>query len=284
MPTMATLVVAEIVTPKTLDSASKAMFIDSLYEVHCRIFAGVDKKSFVKYVVDSQAEHTSIQLYRGEAGELVGYFAVHVFERALGGRTVAILRGEAGILRSHRGGNAVIGFGIDRIVRYMASHPGRPMYYFGSLVHPSSYAQIERYADRLWPNPEVETPADIANLMMELGESFGLERVDEASALVRKVGWQTRDSSADRHHWSSSDKPAVRFFLAQNPAYTEGHGLLTLVPITAGGLARGASRYAGAKAQRRAQRMAASLRARLQSSLRSSYPPVASTMAAWGSS
>ena len=38
----------EIVTPKTMAAAEQQHLIDSLYDVHCRIFDGVDKQTFVK--------------------------------------------------------------------------------------------------------------------------------------------------------------------------------------------------------------------------------------------
>ncbi len=250
---MAQLVAAEVVRPQDLDPASKDQLASALYALHAQIFAGGDRQGFVAYVIDSSAEETWIQLYRTTDGALGGYLALHFFERQLGGKTVMIVRAETGILREHRGANIIMSFGIERLARYMLRHPGRPVYFLGSLIHPSSYTQLSRYADRVWPNAEVETPADIAALLVEMGGSFGLEQVDGGDPLVRKVCWSTRDAASDRAHWQGSENAAVRFFLKTNPGYGEGHGLLTLVEVTAGAMLRGALRYAGAKLAKRAR-------------------------------
>ncbi len=250
------LVAAEVVMPRTLEATAKQQLEDELYDLHSRIFRGVDKASFVKYVIDSLAEHTWIQLYRGEDGALGGYFAVHIYERELDGRKIAIVRGETGTLRKYRGANLIGGFFAERVIRYLAAHPRRRLYFLGSLVHPSSYGQLTRYVDEVWPREGVETPAEILGLMDALGDAFGLPRVAPDHALVRKVGWQTIDSRTDRTYWERCERPGVQFFLRENPGYEEGHGLLTLAPLTLGAVARGVARYVFAKSKRRARQLA----------------------------
>lgn len=257
------LVVAETVVPKTLEAVAKQQLEDELYDLHRRIFRGVDKAAFVKYVVDSAAEHTWIQLYRGEDGALGGYLAVHIYERKIAGRMTAIVRGETGTLRRYRGANLVGGFFADRVLRYRVAHPLRPLYLLGALVHPSSYAQLARYAGGVWPREGVEMPAEIRGLMEALGEAFGLERVDPGNALVREVGWQTIDSRGDRAYWERCERPGVQFFRRENPGYEEGHGLLTLVPLTLGTVTRGIARYLYAMSERRGRKLAARGRAGL---------------------
>jgi hypothetical protein len=72
--------------------------------------------------------------------------------------------------------------------------------------------------------------------MEELAAEFGLEKVDEARPLVRKVGWKTRETEAEREYWQTCDKPTARFFIEANPGYVEGDGLVTVVPVTASNL------------------------------------------------
>ena len=250
------LIAAEMVMPRTLEANAKQQLEDELYDLHRRIFRGVDKASFVKYVIDSKAEHTWIQLYRGEDGALGGYLAVHIYEREIDGRMIAIVRGETGTLRKYRGANLIGGFFAERVIRYLAAHPLRRLYFLGSLVHPSSYGQLARYVDEVWPREGVETPAEILALMDALGDAFGLARVAPEHALVRKVGWQTIDSRTDRAYWERCGRPGVQFFLRENPGYEEGHGLLTLAPLTLGAVTRGVARYVFAKSERRARQLA----------------------------
>jgi hypothetical protein len=271
---MATIASTTVIAPKTLSPAERVKFIETLYGVHSQIFEGVDKESFVKYVVDSTAEHTWIELQKNAQGQVVGYIAAHIFERALRGKKTAILRAEAGLLRDYRGSGASPRFGVKLLVRYMAAHPGRPIYYLGSLVHPSSYAVLEKYAGEVWPSPAADLPADIASFMTELASEFGLDRVGEANPLIRKVGWQTRDSGKDRAYWLQCDKPAARFFVQVNPGYGQGHGLLTLVPVTFSTVARAAGVSIRERGKRWAQKSVARLRDAFGGpSLRRGYSP-----------
>jgi len=254
---MEKLAAAEIVVPHLMTQDARQRLVDDLYTVHCRIFEGVDRRSFAKYVVESSAEHTWIQLHKSARGEVVGYIAIHIFERELRGETAAVMRAEAGMMSEYRGANVNGWFALDRLIRYMLAHPGRPTYYLGSLVHPSSYAQIARYADNVYPNPSEAPPAEVAELMGDLAATFGISPVAEGNPLVCKVGWRTIDTDADRAHWRRTENPYVRFFMAENPGYTEGHGLLTVAPLSLAGVMRAGGRFVGSKARRWARGVAA---------------------------
>jgi hypothetical protein len=224
---------SDIVVPNKLDLAARQAFIDALYKVHCEVFDGVDRDAFAKYVVESRAEQTWINVHRNDAGEIVGYFALHIFERRLAGRPSAIFRAEAGTMRTYRGGDTNTRFGLRLALPYLLRHPGRPVYYLGSLVHPSSYSLFAKLFDVVWPSSRHPPPPAVLAFMDELANSFGLERVSADNPLTRKVHWITRDSEAERHYWRHCDKPAARFFIEANPGYGEGDGLVTLVKVDA---------------------------------------------------
>jgi hypothetical protein len=61
----------------------------------------------------------------------------------------------------------------------------------------------------------------------------------------------TRDSAVDRAHWEASDDASTRFFVQANPGYVNGHGLLTLVPISTPGILRAMTRCSGRRAKKR---------------------------------
>lgn len=243
------VVSTEVVVPKKLAPAERTALIEGLYAVHSEIFDGVEKDAFVKYVVDSKAELTWILLYRNEGGTIVGYLALHVFERRLRGELTAVFRAEAGTLRAYRGRNASVNFGLRKIIEYIAAHPGRPVVYLGSLVHPSSYSLFTKYGNTVWPSPVAPTPPDIERFMGDLADEFGIPVVHPAHPLVRQVGWITRETDVERRYWRHCDRPAARFFIAQNPGYVDGHGLVTLVPMRLPELLRAAAQIAGSKAE-----------------------------------
>jgi CRP-like cAMP-binding protein/uncharacterized protein (DUF2236 family)/bacterioferritin-associated ferredoxin len=242
----------ELLVPETLDAKAHASLVDALYRVHCEIFDGVSRDNFVHYVIDSPADHTQVLVHRNEQREVVGYFALHQFRRSVRGQPVLILRAEMGSLREYRGQANNLQFGVREIGRIVASNRGMPMYLLGCLVHPSSYYYLAKYAVRMWPHHAQRPDADLLGLMCELGDSFGLEPVGD-DPLVRKVGWRTRDSAAERAFWQRYDKPDVRFYVEQNPGYVEGNGLLTLVPLTPGQIAGGLARLGRERSERQLQ-------------------------------
>jgi hypothetical protein len=229
---MPTIAKSEVIIPKELTVLQREQLADNLYRVHCQIFDGVEKASFCKYVVESKADQTAVQVYQDSAGAIVGYFAVHVFEKTLRGAPTAVFRMEAGMLREYRGNSANARFGIAQLLRCWLAHPRRPIYYLGTLVHPSSYLGWVKHAGQVWPSHTAPLPTDIAAFLAELTTTFALEPVDAHNPLVVHVGWRTRDTEAERAYWRACDKPAARFYVESNPTYGEGHGLMTLVALT----------------------------------------------------
>ena len=220
----------EIVDPATLDESAIDALVTALYSVHTEIFDGVSREEFARYVVKSPAKKTRIQLSYGENGELAGYLAMHAFRPTLRAEECTVLRAEAGLRRAYRGNASTAGFAISNLLATKWEYSG-PLFYLGCLVHPSSYTIFANNAPAVWPAPGVEIPEELLDLMMRLGEEFHLEMVDPARPLVRKVGWITRDTEAERRYWQSCDLPGATFYLEQNPGYVNGHGLLTLLPL-----------------------------------------------------
>jgi len=70
---MSRIASTEVIGPKSLSTEARNQLIDALYAVHNEIFDGVERESFAKYVVESKAEHTWIQVHKSEAGEIVGW-------------------------------------------------------------------------------------------------------------------------------------------------------------------------------------------------------------------
>ena len=236
---------------KALSAPERSRLALELYELQTEIFSGVDLDLFDRYVFQSPARESALRIYRDVDGRPVGYFGAHVYEHMFRGRIVAVCRGEVGFRSDARGNNRITTFALGVALRYKLRHPTRPMYYLGALVHPSSYAQLTRFADCVWPSHTTPTPppAEVA-LLLALVEHFGPRPVDPQRPLVRDVGWTTRVTAEEHHHWQEHRNPAVRFFLRENPGYSRGEGLLTLSPLTMAGLLRSGGRFVGSKLAR----------------------------------
>lgn len=241
---------SEAVVPRQMTAAARSELADALLLVYSEIFAGATREYIVHGMVEPDSEFTTILLHYSAGGKIVGYFAIHFFERRFRGVATTVVRSSVGMLRAFRGRNANIGWALGVLLKQRLAHPGRPMYGMGSMVHPSSYLQVARYVDVFWPRPGEPVPPDMLAFIVELADEFQMRRIDPAQPLVRAGSMPTRETEAERDYWLRSDKPAARFFVTMNPAYSQGNGLVTMFPITASMLAGIASRIVGERAKR----------------------------------
>lgn len=260
LPAISMTLSARVTDPSSLTDIEREQFVDELYAVQCDVFDGVERQAFQRYVVDSSARKTEIKSFHDDSGDVVGYMAIHLFDRVVDGVESVVIRAEAGMKRAHRGASSSTSFMARHAFRQLLTDR-RPTWYMGSLVHPSSFMALTRHVSVFWPHPERETPPNIEQAMIELGESFGLEPVDPARPLVRKVGWRTRDSAAERAYWAGCTKRLAHFFVEQNPGYVDGHGLITLIPYDRTTVTRGFSNWSARKVSRSLRRMTSLFRA-----------------------
>lgn len=225
---------SETIDPTCLGKGEKRCFIRELYEVQCKIFQGVDIKSFTNYIFRPDAVRTRVKIFRNEKRQAVGYHSVHLFEKKSGGgRIMAIFRAEAGLLRNYRRKHSTLSLAITEFCPYRFLHPLRKMYYLGTLVHPSSYHLIFRHVKEMYPTYRHETPSEIIRSMCEIAKDLGIgDPVCQDNPLIVQVGWSVRNNIDDLEYWHHCDKPDVNYFMKMNPGYGKGEGLLTLVPIT----------------------------------------------------
>lgn len=203
-----------------------------LYPVHAQIFGGLGYEEFRDYVVERPAWRTWIYLKHNPAGQLVGYHSMHAFHLVACGRRSTVVRMEAGTLPAHRGRDLTMVYAVLRLLRVWLSQPWRRFGIFAALTHPSSYTFLSHYAPVIWPHADRPAiPPRMLRLMEELAASFELERVDPARPLVRRVDWVTLESAEEQQRWLRSKRRDTRFYIANNPGYAEGHGLLTYIPF-----------------------------------------------------
>jgi hypothetical protein len=231
---MSKVVCAETICPSMLTDAARQKLSESLYDVHKHIFKGLDESGFDHYVVNSPANATKIFIYRNKPEkEIIGYFAVHRFEKFINDKLLVIFRAEAGLVPEYRQKNANISFWLlKEAIKFKIFHPSRAVYFLVSPINPSMYTVLVKYIYKIYPRYNSVIPSEVEKLMMRLADEFGLEMVDENSPLIRKVGWITQATDKEKTFWQSSTDLHVRFYIDSNPDFKKGNGLLTLIPLT----------------------------------------------------
>lgn len=228
----------QIVDPRALSDAERTGFVDALHACHTRIFSGVDRAGFVACVIDPPAAWTRIFVLRDGGGTPRGYAAFHVYEVTHDGRPITVVRMEAGFETAWRDCAAYRRFALACFARARVQARG-PLYFVCCPVHPSSFVVLARHAPTLWTLADASTPPRARRLLSGLARTLGLDPVGEG---VFRIGWITRHGPRP-----ARISPEAQTYLRANPGYRMGHGLLTVVPVTWGGVARaGLSLLAGA--------------------------------------
>ncbi|POZ61610.1 hypothetical protein [Chromobacterium alticapitis] len=220
------------IVPAKLAPEAREALARELFQVHDAVFAGMDYSGFKSMIISPPTEHSSLLLHRDGDGRLVGYCAMHRYRRQIGKRVCSVLRVQSGLLKAYRGKNSNFAFLISQVMRHWLSHPLRPLYFFGVMLHPSSYAVMHKFSRRMWPAPGQDDSHPLAAKAYELFSSFQLTPLSPEKPFIANVGILTRDGKDDHLYWQNSAKPADRFFVSVNPGYRDGHGLLALVPLS----------------------------------------------------
>ncbi len=241
----------EVVVPREVTPDEKQILVDDLHGLRRRIFEGSQRRrSFASHVIEAGTEHGAVVLRRSAGGQLVGYFAMEILERESSGVRIAIFRGESGALGERPGGDVALRLVLERLIRYMLAHPGRPVYCLCSLAHPSSYALFSRFVDITHTSPAESRVAGADALMSGLAASFDLGASEQGSPFVFEVGQRTSEPADGCDFLHLYENPSVRCFVSAHPGPAEGRGLIALVPLSLGGMVRAAARYAGPEAKR----------------------------------
>jgi hypothetical protein len=225
-----------ILNPKILAPQEKERLIDTLYPLHSQIFSGHDRPLFVRKIIEADADDTMLMLMRDRQGQLGGYCAVHQYEHMHNGKPIGLLRFQAGLLPAFRGRNRSVPFVLMQLLRHRFSHPMRPLYFFGVLIHPSSYLLCTKYVAGFGSIKEQKHSPDLGALLRSCAQRFGMTPVDPANPMIVHMGLHTQDDQLDQHYWQHCTKPEVRRYLDLNPGFARGHGLVTLIPCSFSGI------------------------------------------------
>lgn len=214
---------------KKLSSTAKDELLQNMYAAHSQIFDGVDRETFRRYVLEADALINKAWLFRNLDGETVGYITFQVFKTDEQ-KNVRVIRTQVGMLKEYRGSNQTLKILARESTRFYLKNFFRKMYFVATPVHPNPYCVAARQMYSMYPHPHRPTPGKIQSLMDQISRSLHLGE-EEENSLIKKVGWVVKDRSEQRRRILESKDEFVRYYLSQNPDYTEGKGMLMLVPI-----------------------------------------------------
>ncbi len=225
---------AMLVDPRELDPAVRERLFGELFAATGDRRGDGALRRFWAELMPPTATRSTLAVYRDDAGYALGCLAFHEQEVEVDGRSALVLRGAA-YLPEHLRAAEAGAFFLGRAARALLRAGGRSVYIAQALADPAAYAWLYRVADRVWPSPARQTPATIDALRSELLPQLGLGEAVGCPEL-REVGIGLSAAAARR--WRRHPRPEVHYFVGRNPGFDRGHGLLTVVPLSAGGLVR----------------------------------------------
>lgn len=218
------------IDPCALSPNEKSDLASRLYKVHCEIFEGVDFEEFKGYIFAPGADRTRIYTFCNSEDQLVGYIAVHNLLIQLEKRRIRVLKTEVGLLRRYRGNNSSLGILFREGLRAWFRNGFRNLWFVATPVHPNPYCAVARQMHEMYPRFDQEVPSRIGSLMDQISQQLTLKRPSKGSRWVRKVGWRVRNTSQESKSVKQSKDPHVQFYLKHNASYSNGNGLMILVP------------------------------------------------------
>jgi hypothetical protein len=236
------------IQPKSLSESARTQLTDQLYAVHARIFDGVDKAAFRRYVIEPDTVLTKIFLFRNLQQEIVGYLTFQVFQTGITRngklRKPYVFRTETGLLKEYRGGAPITPILVRECWKFSLRRGMPEAYFLATPINPVAYAIGYRNAAELYPRPGVPTPDHVLQIMDSLTDSLGLQQASETNSFVKQVGWRVRLDAVRMRRLERSRDAGIRFYLEQNPGFVEGHGMMMLAPATVGNGLRTAGKQA----------------------------------------
>lgn len=222
----------QTIYPSKMNEAQRTALTDRLFAIHKEIFSGVSKKDFRKYVIEPDSRLTRIRVYSNPEGEEVGYLSFQVFETGKRRRDPLVVRTEVGFLPNFRRYNITLPTLIKDAVKYQIANLGRTAYFLATPVHPTPYRLGLAQLPEVWPRQNTPTPLKIKQVFSLLADSLNIQKADTGSEFACKVGWQVKESQVLQDRIMTRKDPATRFYLEHNPNYSQGNGLMMLVPLT----------------------------------------------------
>lgn len=213
---------------KEYDISKWKQLLDILHPVASKIFV-IKRAALAKSIFYQNSSNTNLYLFFRDK-KVVGFNLVNIYEYNYKGSDYSFFRFTSGLLPKYRGQSNVQKIGFVEAFRYAASHPLRKIFYLGPLIHPSSYAVACKVSNKVYPSlKQPEVPKKYFDLMVTVADILGFEKVEGESPLIRDTKITTLE---DENYVPKRISNRAKFFMDLNPNYTEGYGLVTMVPMS----------------------------------------------------
>jgi hypothetical protein len=168
--------------------------------------------------------------YDGDS--LVGFTGLRINRIKPNGKRVLLLYfGQAAIEPAYRGKNLLRRMSIKIGMKYILDLIFSNGYCWMDAVSFKSYLFFAKSMAEFYPSRHEPTPPQEREVICQIGNTYYKDAFNPALGTVEKEVNFVTDPSAviTERHLSSPD---IRFYASVNPGYAQGHGLITVVPMS----------------------------------------------------
>lgn len=202
---------------------------ESMLLLHGRYFSNVHPDTFFS---DMNAKDWVIVLR--DRGSIAGFSTLQVLRLPIDGvERMFLFSGDTIVDRAHWQDSTLAGCFGHFMLKLMAEHAGRPLYWFLISKGYRTYRFLPVYFKSFYPVHDRRTPPEYAALIRAVAtHKFG-DAYDARAGVVR-LGSRTDRLKPEMCEVPESrrDDPHVRFFLERNPGYSMGDELACIADIS----------------------------------------------------
>jgi len=216
-----------------LPITQKQNILDRFFGILQQVFLGskTEEQRYRNELIETRANNFTLHLYKNEQGKDVGFCTLMRYEITLENKSITVFRSAAGLLPEYRHMLTTLPGGLLYVLKYKLTHLWKDMVYFGIYVHPSSYHLLYKYYPQIFPSLKKPTPSSINDLVAYLKKYFNLRPALSESELCVYDGWITIDKDSALMQKKKKQYPDVAYFHEKNPKFTEGDGLIVVIPV-----------------------------------------------------
>ena len=165
-------------------------------------------------------------------GELVGFTGLRIEQTKLQSKKITLIYfGQTIVLSAFRGKGLLQLTGAKIVLKFFYAFLTSRVYYWCDALNYKPYMVFAKNFNNCYPSRKGTTPEKVNRILQYIGNKYYGDSFCQATGTVKKStqlvnDWGTQLQESDLRN------PDVRFYAEANPAYVQGHGLITIGFVT----------------------------------------------------
>ena len=185
-----------------------------------------NKTLFIDNILRPEQEGEIIFFYGG-ADELVGYTRIYHQHIDIKSRRITVYSATTYNNKTHNTSFAAARQGLIQTMKYKLSHPKEELVHFSCVSSPSKYQFLAELCSTIYPNPDHDTPKQIALLIKKLRENNGWPSCSTHPFIINGQIVKKHQTLLE----TTNNERLANCFLSLNPEYSQGSALLVCIPL-----------------------------------------------------